>query len=586
MKLKYRIFPLLSFSALLVVAIVFSQSWLMLRKNRFEQAKEDIKNILFVTKENISSDIKNNNLDEVAKKLLTLSKTISSRITFIDSKGTVLFDSDANPVEMPKHNDRPEIIQANENEIGESYRYSTTVKKNHLYSAIKVESQNGEKFFLRISQNDEVIFKGLNHYLKSLLISSLIGLMASVIITSLIVRKININLNEIKEQSANFAKLNFTNQIHYSGIHEIDMVAEEINKMASELKNSIEQSNKSNNELSIILSSMKEGVIATDENGRVILANKTAMDIFKINQIKLSEHHFYQELIRNSEIQDMVEKILKTQEDFDREIEMLEENTRFLQARGTPLLDKNKKSKGALIVLNDITKIKKLENMRKDFVANVSHEIRTPLTAILGAVEILRNNNLKEKKQKKILKILKKHSHRLNCLVEDILTLSKIEQGIDKFEFYPCSAEEIILSAIDACKEKAKDKKIKISTEIQDFSFSADRGLFEQAIINLIDNAIKYSDKGKEIIVKAIQNQGHNEISVVDEGCGIPEKDLNRIFERFYRVDKARSRELGGTGLGLAIVKHIVNAHNAEISVKSSPDKGSTFTIKIPIQTV
>lgn len=581
MKFRYKIFPFLSFAALFAVLMVFFQSWLMLRENRLEQAKNDIRHILLITKDNISQDINKNSLDEVSNKLKILSKTISARITFIDAKGNVIFDSDANPLEMLKHNDRPEIIEADKNQIGESYRYSTTIKKNHLYSAIKILNQNGDKFFLRISQNEDLIFKDLNRYLKSLLISCIFAFIAAVIINSLIVRKINNNLNEIKEQSANFAKLNFNHQIHFSGIYEIDMVADEINKMAAELKNSIEKSNKSNNELNIILSSMKEGVIATDENGKVILANKTAMDIFKINQTKLSEAHFYQELVRNSEIQNLINKILQDQQDAEAEIQMLEDKQRFLQARGTALVDPNKKSKGALIVLNDITQLKKLENMRKDFVANVSHEIRTPLTAILGAVEILLDNNLKEKKQKKILNILSKHSNRLNTLVEDVLTLSKIEQGIDKLEFINCSAEEIILSAIDACREKADEKKIQITAHIQDFYLNADKGLFEQALINLIDNAIKYSEEGKEVIIQTAQNKEFKEISVIDQGSGIPEKDLNRIFERFYRVDKARSRELGGTGLGLAIVKHIVNAHNAEISVQSKVNQGSTFSIKI-----
>ena len=583
MKLKYKIFPLFSFSALIAVLMVFFQSWIMLKEYRLDQAGKDIRDILLIIKENIEPDIINNNLDAVSKKLLNLSKTISSRITFIDKDGNVLFDSEANPPEMLKHNDRPEIIAANEKGTGESFRYSTTVKKNYLYSAIKIENQNGEKFFLRISQSEDIIFKSLMHYLKSLLIACFVAFIIAVIINSIIARKINHNLNEIKEQSANFAKLNFTNQIHFSGIHELDMMAEEINKMASELKNSIEESNKSNNDLNIILSSMKEGVIATDEKGKIILTNKAAMDIFKISKEKLSESHFYQELIRNSEIQNIIENILKTQQDSEAEIEMISDKTSFIQARGTALLDQNKKPRGALIVLNDITQVKKLENMRRDFVANVSHEIRTPLTAILGAVEILLDNDLKEKKQKKILKILSKHSHRLNSLVEDILTLSKIEQGIDKLEFMPCSAEEIISSAIDACREKAEEQKIHISTEIQDFTINADKGLFEQAIINLIDNAIKYSNKGKEVKIKTEQKPGYNEISIIDQGCGIPEKDLNRIFERFYRVDKARSRELGGTGLGLAIVKHIVNAHGAEISVQSALDKGSTFTIKIPV---
>jgi len=229
-----------------------------------------------------------------------------------------------------------------------------------------------------------------------------------------------------------------------------------------------------------------------------------------------------------------------------------------------------------------MSRMKKLEDMRKDFVANVSHEIRTPLTAIVGAVETMLENNLGGKERNRMLEILAKHSQRLNVLVEDILSLSKIEQGIDELDFTYSSAAQMVEGAVDACREKADEKNITIKMDIEDFELNMDQGLFQQAVINLIDNAVKYSGKGEVVRVKTRKSDESFDISVSDDGCGIPQEHIPRIFERFYRVDKARSRELGGTGLGLSIVKYVVSAHGGEVIVDSTPGKGSTFTIRIP----
>jgi len=582
MKINYKIFSLLYFSTVIAIAIVLFQSWFILKENSLENSKKDINHTLNIIKENISEDLKKNDSVELSKKLDIIAKTISSRITLIDSEGNVLFDSDANPEKMLKHNDRPEIINAEKNNYGESYRFSTTLKKYHLYAAIKIDTPS-QKFFLRISQNEDVIFKNIKKQFHSILLASILALILSAFFNYLAGNKIKQNLSEIKDSIANFAKLNFYGQIQNSGIYEIDEMSREINKMAEKLKFSIERMNQSNVELNTILTNMKEGVIATDKNGRVILANKTAIEIFNINESKLAQKPFHHEILRNSQIQDLIDKILETKEDIEKEIEIFEPCQKIIQFKGTYMVEEETKTEGILIVLSDFTQIKKLENIRKDFVANVSHEIKTPLTAILGAVETLLENDIKEKKRKKILKILAKHSQRLNNLITDILILSKIEQGTGKLELTPCSVSEIVDSAIDACKEKAEDQKIKINTDIEDFTFNVDKGLFEEALINLIDNAIKYSAEKKEITIKTKIKETTYEISVIDQGCGIPEKDIPRIFERFYRVDKARSRKLGGTGLGLAITKHIINAHNGDISVKSKINEGSTFTIKIPI---
>ncbi len=582
MTLKYRIFPLYSISLLVAVLAIFLPSWHMMKQSRLDQARRDLTDILSATKQGIAADAEKRDTESIARKLEILAKSVSARITLIEDDGDVVFDSDANPAEMLRHNDRPEIIGALEKGHGESYRFSTTLKKHFLYSATRMTTASGQNLFLRISQSEDVIFKGMEDSVQSLLAFCVIAFIAGFLINLLVSAKINTPLSEIRELAANFANGKFSRTIHPCGIHEIDTISSQIDKMAAEFKESMEKEKRGGRELNAILSSMKEGVIAVDADGRLIQANTAAMRLFNISEKGLADRRFFQELIRNTDVQRLLEELLSNNSDIEREIEVFGTKKTHLQVRGTALLSQEGKSIGALVVLNDMSRMKKLEDMRKDFVANVSHEIRTPLTAIVGAVETMLENNLGGKERNRMLEILAKHSQRLNVLVEDILSLSKIEQGIDELDFTYSSAAQMVEGAVDACREKADEKNITIKMDIEDFELNMDQGLFQQAVINLIDNAVKYSGKGEVVRVKTRKSDESFDISVSDDGCGIPQEHIPRIFERFYRVDKARSRELGGTGLGLSIVKYVVSAHGGEVIVDSTPGKGSTFTIRIP----
>ncbi len=582
MTLKYRIFPLYSISLLVAVLAIFLPSWHMMKQSRLDQARRDLADILSATKQGIAADAERRDTESIARKLEILAKSISARITLIEEDGDVVFDSDANPAEMLRHNDRPEIIASVEKGHGESYRFSTTLKKHFLYSATRMTTTSGQNLFLRISQSEDVIFKGMGDSVQNLLVCCVIAFIAGFLINMLVSAKINTPLSEIRELAANFANGKFSRTIHPCGIHEIDTISSQIDKMAVEFKESMEKEKKGGRELNAILSSMKEGVIAVDADGRLIQANTAAMRLFNIGEKGLAGRRFFQELIRNTDVQRLLEELLSNNSDIEREIEVFGTKKTHLQVRGTALLSPEGKAIGALVVFNDVSRMKKLEDMRKDFVANVSHEIRTPLTAIVGAVETLLENDLGGKERNRMLEILAKHSQRLNVLVEDILSLSKIEQGIDELDFTHSSVAQMVEGAVDACREKADEKDIEIKVDMEDFELNMDQGLFQQAVINLIDNAVKYSDEGEEIRIKVKKTKDGCDISVSDDGCGIPQEHIPRIFERFYRVDKARSRELGGTGLGLSIVKYVVSAHGGEVIVDSAPDKGSTFTVRIP----
>jgi two-component system phosphate regulon sensor histidine kinase PhoR len=281
-----------------------------------------------------------------------------------------------------------------------------------------------------------------------------------------------------------------------------------------------------------------------------------------------------------------VKNALTSQEPVEKDILLYTDVERIINAHGTLLRDADKHRVGALIVLNDITRLWRLENIRRDFVANVSHEIRTPITAVKGFVETLRDGSVKDPKDsKRFLGIIEKHVDRLEAIIEDLLSLSRIERGTEgeHIMLQGGRIRDVLLTAIQVCEAKAAPKNIRVELSCnEELKANINPALLEQAVVNLIDNAIKFSDNGSSVLVKAIQMNGQIGISIRDQGCGIEKKHLPRLFERFYRVDKARSRQMGGTGLGLAIVKHITQAHGGQVSVESIPGEGSTFSIHIP----
>ncbi len=358
--------------------------------------------------------------------------------------------------------------------------------------------------------------------------------------------------------------------------------------MAAEVDAKIHDIVEQRNEREAILASMVEGVLAVDTEERLIRLNKTAARLVGIDPER-AQGRMLQEVVRNRELQQLVADVLAAQKPKEDEI-LLHDNgsgERYLHAHGTILNDSQNKVAGVLVVLHEVTRLKKLEKVRRDFVANVSHELRTPVTSIKGFVETLLDGAMNNPQElQRFLQIVATQTDRLNAIIEDLLTLSRIEQETEKAEIAltPGSIKSVLEAAIEVCRMKASGKDIHIELSCQeDIQAPINSPLLEQAIINLLDNAIKYSFQNQTIHLSA--NCGNNEvvIQVRDQGCGIGREHLPRIFERFYRVDKARSRKLGGTGLGLAIVKHIAQAHKGRASVESALGEGSAFFIHLPL---
>jgi two-component system phosphate regulon sensor histidine kinase PhoR len=330
---------------------------------------------------------------------------------------------------------------------------------------------------------------------------------------------------------------------------------------------------------------MVEGVIAVDSSFRVMTINDAALKYFEVSG-KKQEGKLFHEIIRNTDLLNILKETNEEEVSLTKEIFLPYQNNLFLKVTSSLIKDSKGRNLGVLLVINDITRIKSLEQYRKDFIANLSHEIKTPITIILGAIETLNSGALESKElTEKFLKTITKHSNRLNDLVENILNLSRIEQlaNSDNIKKEESELQSIFTLVNDLFLDEAERKRITLEFSKVNISLNINRKLIEQAIINLVSNAIKYSPEDSELKVTAKIKNDNCYITVEDNGQGIPANHLDRLFERFYRVDKGRSREVGGTGLGLAIVKHIIKLHNGEVLVDSRVGVGSKFTIVLPV---
>ena len=414
------------------------------------------------------------------------------------------------------------------------------------------------------------------------------GLLIAVLaawISLLISRRISRPLEEMKKGADHFAGGDLNHRLAAPNSEELASLVDALNQMAAQLDRRIKTIVSQRNELETVLASMLEGVIAVNNEERIIRMNEASAEFFDCDGEKCQGRDL-QEVIRNSALQHFVRQSIRSNVSKEDDISLYHNGEKTLHLQSSPLLDANKERIGTLLVFNDVTHLRRLEDMRRDFVANVSHEIKTPLTAIKGFVETLHRGNVDNPAEaQRFLGIIQKHADRLSSIVEDLLSLSRIEQEDEAkaIKLEEGHVKDVFKSALQICRSKAEEKRININlTCDEQLAASFDSSLLEQAVVNLLDNAIKYSEPNSTIHLKANLKDSQIQIIVADEGIGIAKKHLPRLFERFYRVDKARSRNLGGTGLGLAIVKHIAQAHGGNVTVESTLGEGSVFTIHLP----
>jgi two-component system phosphate regulon sensor histidine kinase PhoR len=399
------------------------------------------------------------------------------------------------------------------------------------------------------------------------------------------IRRLRSSIEHIQQGLNRFAEGKLEQRLESPPLEELSRLSNALNYMAWQVERRMNVIHQQTTEHEAILASMVEGVIALNRDAIILQANKAAAHVLGTTPELIIGHPMY-ETFCNHELQKLIEQSLVDGLPAEGEVLMQGAKERSIQIHSTALRNANGENIGALVVLNDITRLRRLERMRRDFVANVSHELKTPLTSIRGFVETLLDGALNEPEEaQRFCKIIAKQVDRLQNIIEDLLSLSRIEQEVEEGQIAltPSPLLETIQSAAQAVGHAAAEKNIRIDAAC-DASWQANINapIFEQVILNLLDNAIKYSGLNKTVRVEVLPQGDDWNINVIDEGIGIEAQHLDRIFERFYRVDKARSRKGGGTGLGLAIVKRIVIAHGGHIHVTSTPGEGSTFSIRLP----
>ena len=507
-----------------------------------------------------------------------------ARVTLITPQGKVVSDSREEPQSMDNHADRPEVIDALAGKTGISQRYSFTLKEEFIYAAVPVYNKEGSIIYiLRTGFPLTGVQKETASANTGLLVTVIFFSIIVLVIGFLTIKNMFNPITEISLASERFSKGDFSKKIYPPQDDELKRLAESLNSMAKQLDEKLDIIGEQDNLQKVVLQSMNEGILAVDYEERILLLNENATHILDIKDPDPTGKTL-QEVVRVSEIQKFFKKILFEGNNQETEIILQHDKDVFLQLSGTLLYDTDNKALGALVVFNDISNIKHLDTLKKDLVANVSHELRTPVTTIKGFIETLKEGAIDDPKNaERFLNIITKHINRLNLLIDDLLTLSKLEQKPDEIKTANENINLLLRSVAEDYEFKASEKKITVNIKCDEkLTANINKHLLEQAIGNLVDNAIKYSDKKSEIEIGAFENENDLSIYVKDEGYGISDDHMPRLFERFYRVDKGRSREEGGTGLGLAIVKHIINTMNGIIDVDSKPGKGSKFTVKIP----
>ncbi|KGA97848.1 alkaline phosphatase [Alkalihalobacillus alcalophilus ATCC 27647 = CGMCC 1.3604] len=541
-----------------------------------ERLENDAKLVAFLIEENSLLD------DNIQEFTNNVSHELDVRVTIILSDGEVIGESSTDPELMENHLERPEIIELLTGESGKQIRYSTTVENELLYMAVPVMEGSEKVGIVRLGLPTSDIH-AMNRNMWTFLIISF-SLAAVVIflviyrITSQMIRPIE----SVTDVANELAKGNFKARTVEGNQDEIGQLTKSVNVLASNLEHITNRHQLQKERMETLIENMGSGLILINMRGDISLINKTCRDIFQENTDKW-DHKLYHDVIGHKEIIQLIQSVFMTEEKIRKQITFEKHlEIKHYDVHGAPVISHKGSFKGIALVMHDITELKKLEQVRKDFVANVSHELKTPVTSIKGFSETLLDGAMHDEAyREKFLHIIWKESERLQGLIHDLLELSKIEQHFFQLNWSKLNMAVAVEEAVTLLKEKALDKSIQLEMHLEGhFEMEGDFERIKQIAINLISNAITYTPAEGKIDVYLKGYDDFVEWKVEDTGIGISEQECPRIFERFYRVDRARSRNSGGTGLGLAIVKHLVEAHHAQIEVESELGKGTTFSMK------
>ncbi|CCK81409.1 sensor histidine kinase [Desulfobacula toluolica] len=586
-KLIWHIFPSFLLIIFLSLSAITSYSTSYFKKFFLKNSEKELTIRTTLLQKKFSDMLKNgpDNYHQIDMHCKDIEEKTDTRVTVLLPSGVVIGDSSGDIATMENHMKRPEIMEAMKRKKGICVRYSATLDKNMMYIALPVLQDKEVAAVVRTA----VSISGIDTQIKSIRNNILIALLVTIIIAGLtslyVAGRISHPVEEMTKGTAEFAKGNLTARIAVPESEELSELAVTMNHMAQALDDKITAFENRSMELEAVHSSMQEGVIAIDKNERIITINDAAARVFGFSASKLKARYIL-EIARHFELQKFIQKALATHKPVEDDIVIAGDKERILNIHSTALYETAGRRMGTLIIFHDITRIRRLERMHIDFAANVSHELKTPLTTIKGFVETLQQMTVKNelKEGEAFLNIIEKNVDRMIDLINDLLALAKLErlQGT-KIQLEKHNISGLIQGAVSNCDFSIEKKNISVSIDCpEDISAMVDPGLMEQAIINIVDNAVKYSPEGKSIHISVTSQGRFVDIMIKDNGNGMNKEHLSKIFNRFYRVDRARSRNEGGTGLGLAIVKHIVQYHNGKIDVTSTKGRGSCFTLSIP----
>jgi two-component system phosphate regulon sensor histidine kinase PhoR len=577
--LFYKVFATYLIIVALALALVGTLSYQQLKAKMMERIETELMNytvMIYLT----------SSIPEIEEKIGKLAAISNARVTLIDANGKVLADSEAPVEEMDNHLNRTEIQEARVKGKGIATRFSHTLEIDTLYVALPVKGEYGISSYIRLARPLLEVKTSINKLvliiLQSFIFIGVISFLVAFVFTSRLVSPVQ----EMEVYTRKLREDDVTQTLLVSANDERGRLAQNINYLVSELREKVRVSNEEKGKLEAAFASMSDGVMILDSQNRIEILNNAFTSIVGslygdiIGKTPL-------EAFRNIELQNAIDHFRNTKDVVSQEIVLGIENPVILDVSVSQIQGLPKEEEKTMIVFRDVTQLKKLEKMRVDFVANVTHEIKTPLSAILGFIETLRGGAIDDRETSmKFLWIIDEHAQRLNRLVDDLLIISDIELGEKKLFFESVAIEEVIKSALHIIEPKADKKGITIEKNIpaEMNPVNGDRDSLEQVFLNVLDNAVKFTPEAGTIFVSALkETEDHCAIRITDTGTGIPKDEIPRLGERFYRVDKTRSRELGGTGLGLSIVKHLMKAHKGTIEIESQPDRGTTVTLRFPL---
>ena len=511
-----------------------------------------------------------------------LSRIVQSRVTVVAGDGTVLADSLAAPEHMDNHADRLEIAAARRDGHGCSRRYSRTLRQDMLYLALRFRDGDA---VIRVSLPLSAMAAARSRMQWRIALSGLALAAAAGGLSWSVSRRITRPLDQATQGARRLADGDLTARLPVPEQAEVGRLVATLNQMADGLAQRMGEIEDRRREQQTILDSMGEGLIAVDAGERIITVNRVAAGLLRESTVAPAGRRI-EEAFRHTGLLRFLRRVLAGEEGLEEELQIAGASDLLLQLRGSVLRNAAGEAMGAVVVAHDVTRLRRLEAMRREFVANVSHELKTPVTAIRGFIETLQDGAVEDPDQaRRFLDILDAQSRRLHAIIEDLLTLSRLEeqagQGDLVMAWTPLAP--VLDAATRLCASAADARGIGLSVQCREgLEALINAPLVEQAVLNLVDNAVKYGREGGQVRISAAAAGGEVVIRVQDEGDGIPQDHLARLFERFYRVDKARTRERGGTGLGLAIVKHIAQVHGGRAAVTSRVGTGSEFSLILP----